>query len=472
MRRVDVVSGFAQARGVIPETRYAKSGDVHIAYQVIGEGPVDLVFVPGWITHVELAWDDPSEAAFRRRLASFSRLIVFDKRGTGLSDRVPVNQLPILEERMDDVRAVMDAAGSERAALIGVSEGGALSALFAATYPERTAALVLYGAFARTGANLMTQDELDARLQALERDWPSSIDPAVAAPSEAENEEYRRRWRTFMRHAASPGAAIALLRMNSQIDVREILPAIRVPTLVLFRRDARFGHGAAAWREAGEDPITPAEEARYLADRIPGSRLIELPGADHLPWIGASDSLLGEVEEFLTGVRSAPGPDRVLATILLTDIVESTALAARLGDRRWRELVGRHNALVRRQLERFRGHEIDTAGDGFVASFDGPARGIRCAQAIAESVTALGLSIRAGLHTGECEIAEGKLAGIAVHIAARIAALAAPGEVLVSSTVKDLVVGSSVDFAERGAQDLRGVPGRWSVFAVEKVGDS
>jgi class 3 adenylate cyclase len=376
-----------------------------------------------------------------------------------------VNQLPILEERMD-------AAGSERAALIGVSEGGALSALFAATYPERTAALVLYGAFARTGANLMTQDELDARLQALERDWPSSIDPAVAAPSEAENEEYRRRWRTFMRHAASPGAAIALLRMNSQIDVREILPAIRVPTLVLFRRDARFGHGAAAWREAGEDPITPGEEARYLADRIPGSRLIELPGADHLPWIGASDSLLGEVEEFLTGVRSAPEPDRVLATILLTDIVESTALAARLGDRRWRELVGRHNALVRRQLERFRGHEIDTAGDGFVASFDGPARGIRCAQAIAESVTALGLSIRAGLHTGECEIAEGKLAGIAVHIAARIAALAAPGEVLVSSTVKDLVVGSSVDFAERGAQDLRGVPGRWSVFAVEKVGDS
>jgi pimeloyl-ACP methyl ester carboxylesterase len=472
MRRVDVVSGFAQARGVIPETRYAKSGDVHIAYQVIGEGPVDLVFVPGWITHVELAWDDPSEAAFRRRLASFSRLIVFDKRGTGLSDRVPVNQLPILEERMDDVRAVMDAAGSERAALIGVSEGGALSALFAATYPERTAALVLYGAFARTGANLMTQDELDARLQALERDWPSSIDPAVAAPSEAENEEYRRRWRTFMRHAASPGAAIALLRMNSQIDVREILPAIRVPTLVLFRRDARFGHGAAAWREAGEDPITPGEEARYLADRIPGSRLIELPGADHLPWIGASDSLLGEVEEFLTGVRSAPEPDRVLATILLTDIVESTALAARLGDRRWRELVGRHNALVRRQLERFRGHEIDTAGDGFVASFDGPARGIRRAQAIAESVTALGLSIRAGLHTGECEIAEGKLAGIAVHIAARIAALAAPGEVLVSSTVKDLVVGSSVDFAERGAQDLRGVPGRWSVFAVEKVGDS
>jgi class 3 adenylate cyclase len=455
-----------------PETRYAKSGDVHIAYQVIGEGPVDLVFVPGWITHVELSWDDPSEAAFRRRLASFSRLIVFDKRGTGLSDRVPATEVPILEERMDDVRAVMDAAGSERAALMGVSEGGALSALFAATYPERTAALVLYGAFARTGAGLLTEEELDARLATLERDWPDSIDPAVPAPSAATDEDYRRRWRTFMRHAASPGAAIALLRMNSQIDVRDVLPTIRVPTLVLFRRDARFGHGAAAWRDAGQDLITPGEEAHSMAEHIPDARLVELPGADHLPWVGDTDSLLGEVEEFLTGVRHAPEHDRVLATILFTDIVESTALAARLGDRRWRDLVERHNALVRRQLERFRGNEIDTAGDGFVASFDGPARGIRCAYAIAESVTALGLSIRAALHTGECEVVDGKLAGIAVHIAARISGLAEPGEVLVSNTVKDLVVGSSVAFAERGAHELRGIPGRWSVFAVESVGDS
>ncbi len=455
-----------------PETKYAKSGDVHIAYQVIGEGPVDLVIVPGWITHVELAWEDPAEAAFRNRLASFSRLIVFDKRGTGLSDRVPVNQLPILEERMDDVRAVMDAAGSERAALMGISEGGALSALFAATYPERTASLVLYGSFARAGAELMTQDELDSRLAGFERNWPDSIDPAVPAPSAAVDEDYRRRWRTFMRHAASPGAAIALLRMNSQIDVRDVLPTIRVPTLIVYRRDARFGHGAAAWREAGRDPITPGGEAAYLAERIPTARLVELPGADHLPWIGDIEPLLGEVEEFLTGARTAPEPDRVLATILFTDIVGSTALAARLGDRRWRDLVGRHNALVRRQLERFRGHEIDTAGDGFVASFDGPARGLRCAQAVAESVTALGLSIRAGLHTGECEVAEGKLTGIAVHIAARIAALAEPDEVLVSNTVKDLVVGSSVSFAERGAHDLKGVPGRWSLFAVESVGDS
>ena len=454
------------------ETRYAKSGDVHIAYQVIGDGPVDLVLSPGWITHVELAWDDPAQAAFRRRLAAFARLIVFDKRGTGLSDRVPVNELPILEERMDDVRAVLDAVGSERAALMGVSEGGAMSALFAATYPERTAALVLYGAFARTGADLFTEDELDARLQALERDWPNSIDPAVPAPSAAEDEEYRRRFRTFMRLAASPGAAIALLRMNSQIDVREVLPTIRVPTLVLFRRDARFGHGAAAWRDSGRDPITPAEEGRYLADQIPGARLVELAGADHMPWIGDIDPLVGEVEEFLTGMRHAPDPDRVLATILVTDIVESTAQAARLGDRRWRGLMSRHNALVRRQLERFRGQEIDTTGDGFVASFDGPARGIRCARAIAESVTALGLSIRAGLHTGECELADGKLAGIAVHIASRIAALAAPGEVLVSSTVKDLVVGSNVAFAERGAHELRGVPGPWNLLAVENADDS
>jgi class 3 adenylate cyclase len=346
-----------------------------------------------------------------------------------------------------------------------------MGALFAATYPERTAALVLYGSFARAGAGLMTEQELDARFRELERNWPDAIDPTVPAPSAAADEDYRRRWRVFMRHAASPGAAAALLRMNSQIDVRDVLPTIGVPTLVLFRREARFGHGAAAWRDSAPDPITPAEEARYLAEHIPDARLVELPGRDHLPWIGDSDAVLGEVEEFLTGVRRAREPDRVLATILVTDIVESTAQAAQLGDRGWRDLVERHNALVRRQLDRFRGREIDTAGDGFLASFDGPARGIRCARAIAESVTALGLSIRAGLHTGECEVVEGKLAGIAVHIAARIAALAEPGEVLVSSTVRDLVVGSGVTFVERGAPPLKGVPGEWNLFAVESSGE-
>ena len=452
---------------MVPETRYAKSGDVHIAYQVVGEGPIDLVFVPGWITHLELAWEDPLEAAFLRRLASFLRLILFDKRGTGLSDRVPVNELPILEERMDDVRAVMDAAGSERAALLGVSEGGPLSSLFAATYPERTAALVLYGTFARTGSGLMTQEELDARFEALERDWPDSVDPSVPAPSAAVDEDYRRRWRTFMRHAASPGAAIALLRMNSQIDVREVLPTINVPTLVMYRRDARFGHGAAAWRDAAEDVITPGGQAHEITELIPGARLVELPGGDHLPWVGETEALLGELAEFLTGVRHVPDPDRVLATILFTDIVGSTELVTELGDKAWRDLVGRHNALVRRQLERFRGQELDTAGDGFVASFDGPARGIHCAQAIADCVSALGLTIRAGLHTGECEVHEGKLAGIAVNIAARIASQAAADEVLVSSTVKDLVVGSDIAFTERGAHALKGVPGKWSLFAVE-----
>ena len=456
---------------MLPETRYARSGDVHIAYQVVGDGPLDLVFVPGWITHVELGWDDPYQAAWQERLASFARLIVFDKRGTGLSDRVPVGELPILEERMDDVRAVMDAAGSERAALLGVSEGGSLAALFAATYPERTEALILYASFARAGSYLLSQEELDARLEELERNWPDAIDPALPAPSAAVDEEYRRRWRTFMRHAASPGAALALLRMNSQIDVREVLPSVHVPTLVLYRRDARFGHGAAAWRGAAEDAITPGGEARVLAELIQGAKLVELPGSDHLPWIGEVEPFVGEVEEFLTGRRQEPEPDRVLATILFTDIVGSTARAAELGDRAWRDLVARHNDVVRRQLERFRGRELDTAGDGFLASFDGPARGIRCAQAISGAVTALGLSVRAGLHTGECEVLDGKLAGIAVNIAARISALAQADEVLVSSTVRDLVAGSQLTFGDRGVHELKGVPGSWSVFALEPDGE-
>ncbi len=453
---------------MIPETRYAKSGDVNIAYQVLGEGPIDLVFVSGWVSHVEFAWEDPRQARFLNRLASFSRLLLFDKRGVGLSDRVPVNQLPILEERIGDVRAVMDAAGSERAALFGVSEGGAMSALFAATHPERTLALVLYGAFARAGARMISSQEFEESLREIEDGWPDSIDPAVPAPSLSGDEGYRQWWRAFLRHAASPGAAVALHRMNSQIDVCAVLPAIHVPTLVLYRKDARFGHGAAAWRAAGEDLMTPADEAAVIGARVDGSRVMELPGGDHLPWVGDADSVLGEVEEFLTGVRRGPEPNRVLATILFTDIIESTQTAARVGDERWRDLVERHNAVVRRQLERFGGREIDTAGDGFLASFDGPATGIRCARAIAESVTALGLEIRAGLHTGECELIDGKLAGIAVHIAARVAALASPGEVLVSGTVKDLVVGSRMTFRDHGLQALKGVPGEWRVFAVEE----
>src|ERR1700732_467785 len=274
---------------MVPETKYAKSGDVHLAYQVLGQGPIDLIFIPGWVTHVELAWENPHQSRFLKRLASFSRLILFDKRGVGLSDRVPPNQLPILEERMDDVRAVLEAAGSRRAALFGVSEGGAMSALFAATYPEQSAALILYGSFARTGSYLMTDEELEARLRALETTWPDSIDPSLPAPSLSTDSGYRESWRTFMRHAASPGAAIALLRMNSQIDVRDVLPTIRVPTLVLYRRDARFGHGASAWREAGGDVITPASEAKFMANQIPGAQLVELSGVDHLPWAGDTE---------------------------------------------------------------------------------------------------------------------------------------------------------------------------------------
>jgi class 3 adenylate cyclase len=318
----------------------------------------------------------------------------------------------------------------------------------------------------------MTHEELEARLRAIETDWPDSIDPSLPAPSLSTDPGYRESWRTLMRHAASPGAAIALLRMNSQIDVRDVLPTIRIPTLVLYRRDARFGHGAAAWRQAGADVITPASEAGYIAKEIPGARLVELAGVDHLPWAGDAEALLGEVEEFVTGVRRGPEPDRVLATILFTDIVGSTSTAARLGDRSWRNLLDRHNALIRRQLERFRGQEVGTTGDGFFASFDGPARAIRCARTIAESVTGLGLTIRAGVHTGECELGEGKLGGIAVHIAARIAELAEPGEVLVSSTVKDLVVGSRIDFTDRSVRALKGVPGEWHLFAVGNVADA
>lgn len=372
---------------------------------------------------------------------------------------------------MDDVRAVMEAVGSERAALLGVSEGGAMSALFAATYPTRTAALILYGSFARAGSYLMSPEELDARLQAIESEWPDSLDPALPAPSLSADEGYRRWWNTRMRQSASPGAAIALLRMNSQIDVRDVLPTIRVPTLVLYRREARFGHGAAAWRQGGADVITPATEASFLAARIPGARRVEVPGIDHLPWAGDQDSVLGEVEEFLTGVRRGPEPDRVLATILFTDIAGSTAVASRIGDLAWRDLLQRHNALVRRQLERFRGRELDTTGDGFFASFDGPARAIRCARAIADSVTAIGLTVKAGVHTGECELAEGRPAGIAVHIAARIAELAKPGEVLVSSTVKDLVAGSRIEFADRSLRVLKGVPGEWRLFVVGNVAE-
>jgi class 3 adenylate cyclase len=437
-----------------PETRYAKSGDLNIAYQVVGEGEFDLVYVPGWISNIELMWEEPNHAHLLSRLASFSRLILFDKRGTGMSDPVPVDRLPTLEQRMDDVRAVMDAAGSDKAALFGSSEGGLMSIVFAATYPERTRALVTHGIYAKRLRGddypwAPTPEERAAEIDATERNWAGEMDISVLAPSA--DEAFKRRAVAYLRRSASPGAAVALLRMNSQIDVRPALPTISVPTLVLHR--------------TGDIDVN-VEEGRWIASQIPDATFVELPGDDHLIWAGDVDGLIDEVEDFLTGSRPAPVIDRVLATVLFTDIVGATERASELGDRRWRELLEQHHAVVRRELERFRGNEIDTAGDGFLATFDGPARAVRCASAIHQALAPLGLQVRAGLHTGEVEVADGKVAGIAVHTGARVAALAGAGEVLVSGTVKDLVAGSGLEFEDRGTQELKGVPGEWRLYAV------
>jgi class 3 adenylate cyclase len=441
---------------VRPVTRYARSGEVNIAYQVVGEGPLDLVFVSGWVSNLDLMWEEPSFARFLRRLASFSRLILFDKRGTGLSDRVPDDDLPTLEARMDDVRAVLDAVGAERAALLGHSEGGPMCLLFAATYPERTVALVLIGTYARRlvgdgypfGA---APQAYEAFLQEIADGWGGPVGLEGRAPSLIDDQRFRTWWSDYLRMSASPGAALALTRMNGDIDVRPALETIAVPTLVVHRTG---------------DRSLPVEGARYLADRIRGATLAELPGDDHLPFVGDQDAILDEIEEFLTGVRRSVETDRVLATVLFTDIVGSTKRAVQLGDREWRDLLDSHHRAVRRELDRWRGTEVDTAGDGFLATFDGPARAIRCACAIRDAVRGLGLEIRAGLHTGECEVHGETVAGIAVHIGARVAALAGPGEVLVSSTVKDLVAGSGIEFDEHGEYELKGVPGRWRLYSV------
>ncbi|HMI98611.1 MAG TPA: alpha/beta fold hydrolase [Gaiellaceae bacterium] len=446
-----------------PETQYARSGEVNIAYQVLGEGAFDLVFVPGSVSHVELVWGIPAWAAFLRRLASFSRLIVFDKRGTGMSDRV--TGAPTIETRMDDVRAVMDAAGSKRAALLGLSEGAPMSIVFAATYPERTWALVLCGGLIRSlwapdfpwG---YTEDAWERASEEELRRWGEVqfIRQTVQGVAPGLDEESFEGMVTLFRQGASPGAHDALNRMNKDVDVRAVLPSIRVPTLVVNR---------------AEEPEGLREGSRLAARLIPGARHAELPGAAHAPFAGDSAPYLNAIEQFLLETWEAPWdetePSRVLATVLFTDIVGSTARAAELGDAGWRELLTEHHLLIRRQLARFRGIEIDTAGDGFFASFDGPARAMRCAYAITETVKEAGLEVRAGLHTGECEQVNDKVAGIAVHIGARVAKEAAPGEVLVSSTVKDLVAGSGIGFRERGAVELKGVPGEWRLFAVENV---
>jgi pimeloyl-ACP methyl ester carboxylesterase len=445
------------------ETRYALSGDVHLAYQVTGEGPFDLVFVPGFVTHMELQWKLPGFGNFLNELGSVARLIRFDKRGTGMSD--PVNGAPSLETRMDDVRAVMDAAGSQRAAFYGLSEGAAMSVLFAATYPERVAALVVRSCSPRTmwapdfpwgRSEEAYQREVNQALRVYDdRDDARRVVRGLGMQSEDEVESYI----DLLRYGASPGMLEALYRMNREIDIRDVLPTVRVPALVM--------HGS-------EDQVVPVEVGRYTAQRLRTARFVELPGVGHLALGGGpAHRIQVEIERFLSEVWQMGGweeaePERMLATVLFTDIADSTMKAIELGDRGWRELLERHNALVRRELLRYRGREVDSAGDGFLATFDGPARAIRCASAIVEGMREFDLSVRAGLHTGECEIADGKVAGIAVHTGARVAAQANAGEVLVSSTVKDLVAGSGITFIERGAHALKGIPGEWRLFAVER----
>ncbi|PWU24913.1 MAG: adenylate/guanylate cyclase domain-containing protein [Candidatus Rokuibacteriota bacterium] len=439
-----------------PKTQYARNGNVSLAYQVVGDGPMDVAVVPGFISHVDLWWTIPETTAFIRRLANFCRLIIFDKRGTGLSD--PVAGPSSLEERMEDLHAVLDAAGSERCALLGISEGGPMSVLCAATYPDRITSLVLYGTFSTGNPARFPPELADRGANALaeltgiiERHWGEGLAVAWFAPELAASPTMRRSWGLFERAAASPGMVAELLRSYGEIDVTDVLPTLRVPTLVLHRTG---------------DTAVAVEVGRTLAERIPGARFVELPGNDHIPWFGDSDALLAEIEEFLTGSRHAPEPDRALATVLFTDIAGSTERAAALGDRRWRELLARHQTLVRDQLAAYGGREVKTMGDGFLATFDGPAKGIRCACAIAERSSAEGVEIRAGVHTGECELVGDDVAGMAVHIGARVAAQAAAGEVLVSSTVKDLVVGSGIEFADRGTHELKGVPGAWQLLAV------
>jgi pimeloyl-ACP methyl ester carboxylesterase len=441
-----------------PQTRYAKSGKISIAYQVFGSGPLDLVFVPGWITHLEYTWEQPAYARFLRRLGSFARVILFDKRGTGMSDRGA--GLPSLEERMDDVRAVMDTVGIERAAVFGSSEGGNMSVLFAATYPERATALVLCGCFAK---RIWSPDypwaprpeERQKWYDLLEQGWGGVVDLETLAPSHSDDPAFAEWWATFLRVGASPSAALSLAHANTQIDVRHVLPAIRVPTLVLHRRD---------------DHDAKFAEGEYIASQIPGARFVALAGEDHLVWAGDQEVLLDEIEQFLTGARGERDIDRVLKTILFTDIVGSTRRAAELGDRDWHDILGQHHATVRAELARFRGQEINTAGDAFVASFDGPARAIRCALAIRDAVRPLGIEIRAGIHTGECHVDGQALSGIALHIGARVSALGSAGDVFVSSTVKDLVAGAGMTFAERGMHVLKGVPGDWAIFSVVDAG--
>jgi class 3 adenylate cyclase len=439
-----------------PETRYARSGGVHIAYQQFGSGDLDLVVVNGFTSHIELIWEHPSPSRVLEGLASFARVINFDRRGSGLSD--PVSEAPTLEQRMDDVRAVMDAAGSERAALLGISEGAPMSILFAASYPDRAQALILCGGMARSTAapdypwGTRAEDLIASATELIGPHWGTGAVVEVASPSVADDPGVRAWYARLERASASPGMLAALVQMFLDIDVRHVVPSVHVPALVIHRT---------------RDRLVNVRHGRWLAEHLPDARLLELEGDDHNIWFGDSGVVLGEIEEFLTGTRTVPDPDRVLATVMFTDIVDSTSTASGLGDRRWRELLEQHSSVTRGALDRYGGREIKSTGDGFLATFDGPARGIRCAQAAAEAVRPLGIQIRVGLHTGECEVLGDDIGGIAVHIAARVSALAGPDEILVSRTVRDLVAGSGIEFEPRGRHELKGVPDEWDILAVK-----
>jgi len=438
-----------------PQTRYARSGEIGIAYQAFGEGEMDLVLAFPFLSHLDLMWESAAMSRFLRRLGSFARVLVFDRRGVGLSD--PVAGAPTLEERMDDVRAVMDAAGSERAALLGMSEGATMCMLFAATYPERTSALVLWGAMARSTAapDYPWAPEKEAVEEAQEElvgpMWGQGATIEIFSPSMAGDPRAREFQARFERQAASPMRVRQLFEMFLDTDVRGALPLIQSPTLVLHRR---------------QDRAVNYRAARWLAEQIGGSRYAELEGEDHFPWVGDSDAALEAIEEFLTGVRPGAAPERVLATVLFTDIVDSTRLATEIGDRRWRDLLEEHQKLVRDQLRRFEGREVKTTGDGFLAVFDGPTRAAECARAIADEMPSLGIEVRAGLHTGEVELMGDDIGGIAVHVAARIAALAGARTVLASRTVRELAAGSGIEFDSAGRHTLKGVADEWDVYSV------
>ncbi len=435
-------------------TNYARSGDLSIAYRTFGDGGIDLVVVPGFVSHVELLWEHPTTARFMRRLSSFARVITFDKRGQGLSDRPAVP--PTLENSMDDLHAVLDAAGSEGAAVFGVSEGGPMSMLFAATYPERVSSLILYGTYAKMveGPDFQSgvpDSAFDRWAELLRRDWGGPVGLGIWAPTVKGDAEFAEWWARLLRQGTSPAGAIALIDLYREIDVRGVLSSISAPTLITHRSG---------------DRLVLVDQARYLAEHIPGATYIELPGEDHLPWVGDQDTIIDEIEEFLTGSHRGQEPERALATVLFTDIVGSTEKAAELGDKRWRDLLERHDAIVRRQLQIHRGREVKTMGDGFLATFDGPARAIRCAAAVRDELAAIGIEVRVGIHTGEVELVGDDVSGMAVNIGARIGALADSGELLVSSTVRELVVGSGLEFDDRGPHNLKGAPGEWRLFAV------